>query len=76
MVKRFFGVGKVQVGFVIMFFFILVVIFGQFFCIYVLYISFYQVDYMILGGIVFGGKYWLGIISVGQDVLVWMLYGI
>ena len=50
MVKRFLGVGKVQVGLAIMLFFILVAILGQPFCTHVLHTSPYQVDYMTLGG--------------------------
>ena len=43
MVKRFLGVGKVQVGLAIMLFFILVAILGQPFCTHVLHTSPYQV---------------------------------
>ncbi|EFS63604.1 ABC transporter, ATP-binding protein [Cutibacterium acnes HL063PA1] len=75
MVKRFLGVGKVQVGLAIMLFFILVAILGQPFCTHVLHTSPYQVDYMTLGGTAPGGKHWLGTTSAGQDVLAWMLYG-
>lgn len=50
MVKRFLGVGKVQVGLAIMLFFILVAILRQPFCTHVLHTSPYQVDYMTLGG--------------------------
>ncbi|MDN5726244.1 MAG: ABC transporter permease [Propionibacteriales bacterium] len=74
MLKRFLGVGKVQIGLAIMLVFALVAIIGQPLTDNVLGWTPYRFDVDSLG-VAPNAEHLLGTTSSGQDVLSWLLYG-
>lgn len=75
MLRRFFSIGKVQIGLAIIALFTITAILGPWFSDAVLGLTPQDVDYMELTGGPPSAAHWLGTTSQGQDVLSWMLHG-